>query len=50
VAAVPFFSSLVGLFLCACGVAFGLASPFVFAAGFLFACVAVCSLLARLGF
>lgn len=50
VSSVPFFASLVGLFLCACGVAFGLASPFVFASGFLFACAAVCSLLARLGF
>ena len=50
VSSVPFFASLVGLFLCACGVAFGLASPFVFASGFLFACSAVCSLLARLGF
>ena len=50
VAAVPFFSSLIGLFLCACGVAFGLASSFIFASGFLFACAAVCSLLARLGY
>ena len=50
VSSVPFFASFVGLFLCACAVAFGLASPFVFASGFLFAFAAACSLLARLGF
>ena len=49
-ASVPFFACLLGLFVCVCGVAFGLASPFVFASALFFLFGAAACLFARVGF